>query len=165
MSKKVINKKIDSKLITKCLYVAILLIGLLCDDYDSSRLIYFCAFGMFCWILSHFGFINEMTLKDSVTIFFTIDLFLFFPSLFLMELSLIASVVLTPILSDYLSLNVVIYLICINIIFLTAYILSRFTKIKYYTKKGARLRNIVLLLYFIGFLLSGLLPHIIRFIY
>ena len=81
-----------------------------------------------------------------------------------MELGLLGDIVITPMFSD-LSVNIYIYLICIVIIFLTAYLLPRLIKTKYKTKERERLRNIVLLLYFIGFLLSGLLPHIIRFIY
>lgn len=165
MSKKVINKKIDSKLITKCLYVAILLIGLLLSNDYIIIILFLFGFFMFCLSTnSWFGFENEMTLKEWIFLFFLMDLLIFFPGLFLMELGLLGDVVMTPISSD-LSINIYIYLICIVIIFLTAYLLPRLIKTKYNTKKRNRLHNIFLLLCFIGFLLSGLLPHIIRFIY
>ena len=165
MSKKVINKKIDSKLITKCLYVAILLIGLLLSNDYIIIILFLFGFFMFCLSTnSWFGFENEMTLKEWIFLFFLMDLLIFFPGLFLMELGLLGDVVMTPISSD-LSVNIYIYLICIFIILLTAYLLPRLIKTKYKTKERERLHNIVLLLYFIGFLLSGLLPHIIRFIY
>ena len=165
MSKKVLNKKIDPKLITKCLYVGILLIGLLLiNDYIFIILFLF-GFFIFCLSTnSWFGFENEMTLKEWILLFFLMDLLIFFPGLFLMELTLLGDVVITPMVGD-LSINIYIYLICIFIIFLTAYLLPRLIKTKYKTKERERLHNIVLLLYFIGFLLSGLLPHIIRFIY
>ena len=165
MSKKAFYRKIDPKLITKFLYVGILLIGLLLIDDFYFILLFLFGLFMFCFgLLSSFDFENEMTLKELIFLFFLMDLLIFFPGLILMELGLLGDIVITPMFSD-LSVNIYIYLICIVIIFLTAYLLPRLIKTKYKTKERERLRNIVLLLYFIGFLLSGLLPHIIRFIY
>lgn len=166
MSKKAFYRKIDPKLITKFLYVGILLIDiLLIDAADGAFLIFPIGFLFFflpgLYLNYYVGTDDE---KHGIFWSLFIDLVFILPGFFIMELSLLADVITTPIFSD-LSIGIILYLLCIVIIFLTAYLLPRVIKTKYKTKKRQRLWNIVLLLYFIGFLLSGLLHHVIHFLY